>query len=135
MEEIVLLVCCHFDFDRFLFFLFGRPFLQTLLSPNSTTHFQYTTPVRPTANRSVLNSIKANRGFGRLATSETPFSPSQFFSSPCNANGQNMATSTPVKRGGGDGKVRRHILLHLNNLTATVCWRSILGVGCCAGLF
>lgn len=78
--------------------------LQTiLLSPNSSTQFQYTTPVRPTASsKLLLNSIR-----GRLAIDTPikalPFSPSQFFNSPCNTNGQNMATSTPVKQ---RGKVR-----------------------------
>lgn len=72
--------------------------MQTLLSPNSSTQFQYTTPVRPAkASKTLLNSIR-----GRLAETPIkalPFSPSQFFNSPCNANGLNMATSTPVKRG------------------------------------
>lgn len=54
--------------------------------------------MRPTASK-LLHSIR-----GKLATADTPlkalpFSPSQFFNSPCYTNGQNMATSTPVKRG------------------------------------
>lgn len=73
---------------------------QTLQSAHhSPNPIQYTTPVRPAASSKLLNSIRGHRLANDTPIKALPFSPSQFFNSPCNASGQNMATSTPVKRG------------------------------------